>query len=61
VIIGAKGPEQLDDNLAAADLVLTPDQIAKLDDVSMLPPEYPGWMLKVQGANRPPPPFKPKG
>jgi aryl-alcohol dehydrogenase-like predicted oxidoreductase len=60
VIIGAKGAEQLNDNLAAADLVLTPEQIARLDEVSTLPPEYPGWMLKLQGANRPPPPFEPK-
>jgi aryl-alcohol dehydrogenase-like predicted oxidoreductase len=61
VIIGAKRIDQLEDNLAAADLVLTPDQVAKLDEVSALPPEYPGWMVKMQGANRPPPPFKPKG
>jgi len=61
VIIGAKRIDQLEDNLAAADLILTPDQIAKLDEVSALPLEYPGWMVKLQGANRPPPPFKPKG
>ena len=60
VIIGAKRVDQLEDNLAAADLDLSPDQIAKLDEVSALPPEYPGWMLKLQGASRPPPPFKPK-
>jgi len=61
VIIGAKRIDQLEDNLAAADLVLTPDQIAKLDEVSALPPEYPGWMVKMQGAGRPPSPFTPKG
>ncbi len=60
VIIGAKRIDQLQDNLAAADLYLTPDQIAKLDEVSSLPPEYPGWMVKMQTANRPPPPFEPK-
>jgi len=61
VIIGAKRIDQLEDNLAAADLVLTPDEIAKLDEVSALPPEYPGWMVKMQSAGRPPSPFKPKG
>jgi aryl-alcohol dehydrogenase-like predicted oxidoreductase len=57
VIIGARNTEQLDDNLAAADLTLTPDQLAKLDDVSALPPEYPGWMFARQGGNRTPKPF----
>ncbi len=52
VIIGAKKPEQLKDNLAAADLVLTPEQIQQLDDVSALPLEYPGWMIPFQNANR---------
>jgi len=52
VIIGAKKPEQLKDNLAAADLVLIPEQIQQLDDVSALPPEYPGWMIPFQNANR---------
>src|SRR5271170_4549974 len=52
VIIGAKRMEQLKDNLAALDVKLTEDQIKKLDDVSTLPPEYPGWMLPFQGANR---------
>jgi aryl-alcohol dehydrogenase-like predicted oxidoreductase len=61
VIIGAKRIDQLEDNLAAADLVLSPDQIAKLDEVSALPPEYPGWMVKMQSSGRPPSPFTPKG
>jgi aryl-alcohol dehydrogenase-like predicted oxidoreductase len=58
VIIGAKSLEQLDDNLAAADLMLTPDEMARLDEVSDLPAEYPGWMLGRQGASRVPKPFK---
>ena len=49
IIIGAKTLEQLDDNLAAADLKLTPDDMAKLDEVSELPAEYPGWMFARQG------------
>ena len=52
VIIGAKRLEQLNDNIAAVDLKLTSDEIKKLDEVSALPPEYPGWMLPFQGANR---------
>jgi len=56
VIIGAKTMEQLDDNLEAAKLALTADEMKKLDDVSALPSEYPGWMLARQGAERVPQP-----
>jgi aryl-alcohol dehydrogenase-like predicted oxidoreductase len=52
VIIGAKRLDQLQDNLAAVDLKLTEDEIKRLDEVSALPPEYPGWMLPRQGATR---------
>jgi aryl-alcohol dehydrogenase-like predicted oxidoreductase len=52
IIIGAKTVEQLRDNLAAVELTLSPEEIKTLDVVSALPPEYPGWMLRVQGANR---------
>ncbi len=52
VIIGAKRMDQLNDNLAAVDLKLTGDEMRQLDEVSMLPPEYPGWMLPFQDANR---------
>ena len=52
VIIGAKRLDQLHDNLAAIDMKLTPDELKQLDEVSTLPPEYPGWMLPFQGANR---------
>jgi aryl-alcohol dehydrogenase-like predicted oxidoreductase len=48
VIIGAKTVEQLDDNLAAVDIRLTPEQLAQLDAVSALPEEYPGWMIARQ-------------
>jgi aryl-alcohol dehydrogenase-like predicted oxidoreductase len=58
VIIGAKTTEQLEDNLAAAELSLTPDEMARLDEVSQLPPEYPGWMLSRQGASRVPKAFQ---
>jgi aryl-alcohol dehydrogenase-like predicted oxidoreductase len=54
VIIGAKTIEQLDDNLAAAALTLSAEEIATLDTVSALPPEYPGWMLARQSEGRVP-------
>jgi aryl-alcohol dehydrogenase-like predicted oxidoreductase len=59
VIIGAKTVEQLDDNLAAVDVSLSAEEVARLDAVSALPSEYPGWMFERQGAARIPPPFKP--
>ena len=52
IIIGAKRIDQLHDNLAAVDLKLTPNEIKQLDEVSVLPPEYPGWMLPFQGSDR---------
>ncbi len=52
VIIGAKRIDQLEDNIAATELSLTPDEIAQLDKVSELPPEYPGWMLPFQSSDR---------
>jgi hypothetical protein len=42
----------LQDNLAAAELKLTKEEIKQLDEVSILPPEYPGWMLSTQSADR---------
>ncbi len=60
VIIGAKTTEQLDDNLAAVGLTLTAEEMQRLDAVSELPSEYPGWMFARQGGGRAPAPFKPK-
>ncbi|TBW40680.1 aldo/keto reductase [Siculibacillus lacustris] len=56
VIIGVTSLAQLDDNLAAADLVLSAEELARLDAVSALPPEYPGWMIARQNAPASPPP-----
>jgi aryl-alcohol dehydrogenase-like predicted oxidoreductase len=58
VIVGAKTPEQLADNLASTDLVLSPEELLALDEVSALPPEYPGWMLTRQGQSRAQPPVR---
>jgi aryl-alcohol dehydrogenase-like predicted oxidoreductase len=52
VIIGAKTPEQLADNIAATEVKLTAEELIALDEVSKLPEEYPGWMLERQGADR---------
>jgi aryl-alcohol dehydrogenase-like predicted oxidoreductase len=52
IIIGAKRLDQLQDNLAAVELTLSADELKQLDEVSVLPPEYPGWMLPFQGADR---------
>ena len=54
IIIGAKTPEQLLDNLAATDLVLAPEQVARIEAASALPPEYPGWMVERQTRDRRP-------
>jgi len=52
VIIGAKKPEQLADNIAATRVALDAAELAKLDAVSKLPAEYPGWMFTRQGEVR---------
>lgn len=52
VIIGARSPEQLDDNLKAPEIKLSADDLARIDTVSALAPEYPGWMLSRQSADR---------
>ena len=54
VIIGAKTLDQLADNLAAAELKLSAEQLTALDTASALPPEYPGWMVAFQGRDRDP-------
>jgi aryl-alcohol dehydrogenase-like predicted oxidoreductase len=58
VIIGAKNMEQLQDNLAASKLALDAEDLQGLDAVSKLPPEYPGWMLSLQGGYRSKAPVK---
>lgn len=52
VIVGARRMDQLDDNLAATAVSLGHDELAALDKVSALPPEYPGWMIEHQGKHR---------
>lgn len=52
VITGVKTLEQLNDNLAAAELQLAAAEIARLDALSALAPEYPGWMVERQNDPR---------
>jgi aryl-alcohol dehydrogenase-like predicted oxidoreductase len=52
VIVGAKRPEQLADNIAATAVKLTAAELEAIDKVSKLPAEYPGWMLERQGGVR---------
>jgi aryl-alcohol dehydrogenase-like predicted oxidoreductase len=52
VIIGAKSEEQLRDNLGATEVALSTEELARLDEVSALPPEYPGWMIARQSSER---------
>jgi aryl-alcohol dehydrogenase-like predicted oxidoreductase len=53
VIIGARNLAQLDDNLKAIDVALTPDEMKTLDEVSAPIPEYPAWMSALGSDRRP--------
>jgi len=70
-IIGARTLEQLDNNLGALDLKLTPQQVAALDEVSKPTLNFPAALhqygpmfmhgtLTVNGLNAPPSPLAPK-
>jgi len=50
IIIGVKNQEQLTDDLEAVNIQLTAGDLQKLDEVSKLAPEYPGWMIERQTA-----------
>ena len=52
VIVGAKRPEQLADNIAATDVILSAAELEQIDLCSRLPSEYPGWMTERQGEFR---------
>ncbi|MBX3252499.1 MAG: aldo/keto reductase [Chitinophagaceae bacterium] len=52
VIIGANKPEQLEDNIKSTQVTFTNDELKKLNEISKLPAEYPGWMLERQGVDR---------
>lgn len=52
VIIGAKSIVQLEDNLKSSDVKFDSIELEKLNLVSSLTPEYPGWMIERQGSDR---------
>ncbi len=52
IIIGAKRHDQLVDNIDSTRLQLSTDEMEKLDAISALAPEYPGWMLIRQTGDR---------
>ena len=52
VIVGAKRPDQLADNVGATRLELGADELKALGEASALPAEYPGWMFERQGEFR---------
>ncbi len=48
VIIGAKKHDQLLDNIECTNLHLPPEELADLETISCLTPEYPAWMVNRQ-------------
>jgi aryl-alcohol dehydrogenase-like predicted oxidoreductase len=52
LVVGARTTEQLADNLAAADLVLTDDQFGRLEAVSDPPLLYPYWHQAKTASDR---------
>ena len=60
VVIGARNEQQLRDNLAAASFVLTPEQVARLDEASQPQVPYPYWhQRQFQNRNPLPPSYRP--
>ena len=51
-IVGARRPEQLQDNLGALELALSAGDLAELDGASTLPAFYPGWVQAATNAHR---------
>ena len=52
IIIGAKTTTQLDDNIQATKVKLSAEDLNQLNEVSVLPLEYPGWMINLQSGYR---------
>jgi aryl-alcohol dehydrogenase-like predicted oxidoreductase len=52
IVVGARTADQLRDNLAAADLELTADEVKALDDVSGSPLTYPFWHQRNNSTDR---------
>ncbi len=52
IIIGANKMSQLEDNLKAADLKLTAEEVEQLSRATAPPAMYPQWMIERQNAGR---------
>jgi aryl-alcohol dehydrogenase-like predicted oxidoreductase len=52
-VLGARTLEQLDDNLSAADLLLTPEEIGILDQASAFEEGYPYRFIRLFGSREP--------
>ena len=52
VIVGAKNSDQLSQNLKAPEISFTEEELQKLEEVSKLKAEYPGWMLDFTKKDR---------
>ena len=52
IVIGARTDEQLADNLAAAELVLSEEEVGRLEEVSRPPLIYPYWHQRKTAADR---------
>jgi aryl-alcohol dehydrogenase-like predicted oxidoreductase len=51
-IIGAKNIDQLNANIKSTEVHLSADDLKKIDEISALSKEYPGWMVERQSADR---------
>ncbi|GAB3512997.1 aldo/keto reductase [Emticicia fontis] len=51
-IIGAKSINQLNDNIQSTAIDLSAEDLKKIDEVSPLPLQYPGWMVRQQSGYR---------
>jgi aryl-alcohol dehydrogenase-like predicted oxidoreductase len=54
IIIGAKTPDQLKDNIEATKTQLSIEDLEQLEHISALTPEYPAWMIERQQGGRMP-------
>jgi aryl-alcohol dehydrogenase-like predicted oxidoreductase len=52
LVVGARNSDQLTDNLAAAELTLSDDEVARLDEVSAPPLLYPYWHQQKTASDR---------
>lgn len=54
VIVEAPKMEQLESHLKSVNVQLTPEELKKLDEITALPVEKPGWVTEAQVAERMP-------